>query len=363
MQDYKVLDDGRKVYSLDGVKSRQTGNNAETVLIIGAKNTGKTFNVRIDLIRDFLENGRRFVEISRSKDEMEDVAAGYFDKIASEKIFPGYMFKTDSRMGYIAKEVAEDEQPDWKLCCYFASISLFQRTKRRANYVDVRNAIFDEFIIDKRDRYHRYLPGEYGIFVNMLDSIFRPFPNDGIRRYVYMMGNSCDLSCPYLRFLGINKPPRYGFTFYRNKTVLLHYVEPWDAAERKTQTIIGRLLDGTDEGAMVFDNEFEIGSLDDIASKSSKAKFAFGLVFEDVRIGVWSDLSDCLFYVTSKIPKDARNVYALTKRDGTIDYNVISRSENLLKALVRIFYARGLRYDSPGIRESFFRILDYLGIR
>lgn len=129
MQDYKVLDDGRKVYSLDGVKSRQTGNNAETVLIIGAKNTGKTFNVRIDLIRDFLENGRRFVEISRSKDEMEDVAAGYFDKIASEKIFPGYMFKTDSRMGYIAKEVAEDEQPDWKLCCYFASISLFQRTK------------------------------------------------------------------------------------------------------------------------------------------------------------------------------------------------------------------------------------------
>ena len=363
MLDYKELPDGRKVYSLDGVKSRQTGTNAETVMIIAGKNTGKTFNVRVDLISDFLENGRRFVEISRSRDEMEDVAAGYFDKILSENVFPGYIFKTDSRMGYVAKECPEDEQPDWKLCCYFASISLFQRTKRRSNYVNVCNAIFDEFIIDKRDKYHRYLPGEYGIFVNMLDSIFRPFPNDGIRRYVYMMGNSCDLSCPYLRFLGINKPPRYGFTFYREKTVLLHYVEPWDSEERRTQTIIGRLLDGTDEGDMVFENRFEVGSLDDIARKPSKARFAFALIFEDVRIGIWSDLSDCLFYVTDKIPKNARNVYALTKRDGTIDYNVISRSENLLKTLVRIFYARGLRYDSPGMRESFFRILDYLGIR
>lgn len=363
MDDFRTLEDGRKVYSLDGVKSRQTGTDAEMVLIIGGKNIGKTFNVRLDLVGDYIRNGRRFVEISRSHDEMQDVASGYFDKMVSEGYFPDHIFKTDARTGYIAKRPASDDiEPDWEICCYFVATTLFQRAKRRANYVNVCNAIFDEFIIDKRDRYHRYAPGEFGLLMNILDSVFRPFPNDGIKRYVYLMGNACDLTCPHLRYLGIDKPPRYGFSFYRNKSVLLHYVRPWDADERRSGTIIGRLLDGAD-AEMVFDNRFDIGDDFDIEAKSSNAKYAFGIVFEGSRLGIWADLDGCTFYVTSKIPRNSKNIYALTKRDGTIDYSVISRSEDLLKTLVKIFYARGLRYESPGIREDFFRILDYLGIR
>ena len=182
MDDFKILKDGRKVYSLDGIKSRQTGTDAEFVLIIGGKNIGKTFNIRLDLVNDYIKNGRRFVEISRSRDEMQDVASGYFDKMVAEGYFPDYVFKTDARTGYIAKRPAGDSEPDWQVCCYFVATTLFQRAKRRANYVNVCNAIFDEFIIDKRDRYHRYAPGEFGLLMNMLDSVFRPFPNDGIRR-------------------------------------------------------------------------------------------------------------------------------------------------------------------------------------
>lgn len=362
MKDWKELPDGRKVYSLDGVKSRQTGNNAEFVLIVGGKNIGKTFNVRIDCIRDAIENGRRFVEISRSKDEMQAVAAGYFDRIVKEGIFPGKVFKTDGRCGYWALDV-QDAEPDWKICCYFASITLFQRTKRQSSYVDVCNAIFDEFVIDRRDRYHRYVPGEFSILLNMLDSIFRPFPGDGVKRYVYLLGNACDFSCPHLQLLGIDKPPKYGYTFFKNKSVLLHYVEPWDADERRRDTIIGRLLEGSDEGSMVFDNVFDTGPDGDIQAKTAAARFAFGMVFESARFGIWSDLDECLFFVTRKIPKDAKNVYALTKKDGTVDYAVIRKSEDMLQTLVKIFYARGLRYESVGVRESFFRVLDFLGIK
>ena len=145
--------------------------------------------------------------------------------------------------------------------------------------------------------------------------------------------------------------------------MLLHYVEPWDADDRRNDTIIGRMTEGTGEGAMLFDNAFDVGYTGDLSEKSEKSRFAFGLIFEDERFGIWSDLESCVFYVTSNIPRNQKTVYALTKRDGTLDYNVISRADDLLKTLVKLFYARGLRYDSPALRESFFRVLDYLGIK
>ena len=359
MQDFKTLSNGRKVYSLDGVKSRQTGHNAEIVMIISAKDTGKTFNVRIDCVKQFLDGKGRFVEISRSSEESKAVCAGYFEKIEYENIFPGYIFKTEKSKGYIAQE---SDNPEWQLCCYFVSLSLFQREKKRT-YTEVTNAIFDEFIIDKRDRFHRYLPAEYSILANVLDSIFRENIAEDKRYNLYMMGNACDLTCPYMRHFGIDKPPEFGFTFYSKKHVLLHYVKPWDAQERKEGSFIGRMLTGDSEGAMIFDNEFSVSGEGDISQKSSKAKFAFGLAFAGSKFGIWSSLDEVSFWVTRKIPKDSKSLYALTKKDGSLDYQVISRSEPFLKMLVKLFYARALRYESAGIREEFFTMLDFLGIK
>lgn len=362
MDSFKVLKDGRKVYDTSGIHSRQTGTNAETVMIIGAKNSGKTFNIRIDCIDDYIKNGRRFVEISRSRDEMQDVAAGYFDRIQAEGLYSGWIFKTDSRCGYIAREPIDDETPEWDIMCYFVSLSLFQRAKRRSNYVNVCNAIFDEFIIDLRDRYHRYLPDEFSILTNVLNSVFRPFPNDGIRRYLYMMANSCDLACPYLRHYGIDKVPRFGYNFYKSKHVLLHYIEPWDAESNRLHTMIGRMMEGAEDASM-FDNLFDTGDSSLICDKSPASTFAFGFIFQKARFGIWHDSHEHIWYVTDRIPNNERTVFALTKKDGTIDYQVISRSDDLMKMLGKVFYAGGLRYTSYSIREEFFTILDYLGIK
>lgn len=363
MKDYKELKDGRRVYDFSGVRSRQTGGNAETVMIIGAKNSGKTFNVRLLCLDDYIANGRCFVEVSRTKDESDDVAAGYFDRITLEGLYPGFVFKTDKRAAYIAKAPKDGGEPDkWEICGYFAALTMFQRTKRRSNYINVCNAIFDEFIIDSRDVYHRYLKDEFGILMNCLNSIMRPFPNDGIRRYIFMLGNSCDLSCPHLRALGVDRLPEFGYNFYKNKKVLLHYVKPWDAEASRTETIIGRMMAGTDDGS-IFDNLFDAGDDSTIAKKGGRAKFAFAIVFQKMRLGIWSDLKGGIFYITERVPKDAANVYALTKADGTIDYQVIARTSPLLRLVSDMFRAGGLRYESYHVREAFFRVLDYLGIR
>ena len=79
--------------------------------------------------------------------------------------------------------------------------------------------------------------------------------------------------------------------------------------------------------------------------------------------GIWIDNASGYFYVTSKVPKKSKATYALTKRDGTINYQVIEKSSSLIQLLMKIFYIGALRYESAHIRESFFEVLSFIGVK
>lgn len=237
--------------------SRQTGTNGEICLVLGAKDIGKTFGLRLACLKRFFKYGEKFVEICRTNAEQKAVENGYFAKLQNDGFFTDYVFKCEKGCGYAAVKPPEGEKVDeWRLCCYFVSLTNFQREKKRT-YVKPRKFIFDEAIIDTKDRYHRYLKDEFLILANVLDSISRQQPGDDYSYNLYILGNSVDLTCPYFRNLGINRIPEFGYSYYRNKTVLLHYVEPWDADERKARTLVGRMLAGHEESAVVFDNVFQ----------------------------------------------------------------------------------------------------------
>ena len=177
------------------------------------------------------------------------------------------------------------------------------------------------------------------------------------------MGNAVDLTCPYFRFNGINKIPEFGYHWYKNKTVLFHYVEPWDAEDRKAYTLVGRMLDGLDEAETIFNNQFRDTYDDEISVKSSEAKYAFALKWNSVIFSIWIDSKSAIWYVTKKLPKDAPNIYVLAKKDSSINYRVLAKTDSLLKILPEIYRIGGLRYESPAMREAFFEILSFIGIK
>lgn len=351
-----------RFYDWDATFSRQTGSQGEFCIVAGGKNIGKTFGLKKKCIEEFLKKGYRFVNISRTKDERDLVMNGYFDKLQHDGFFTDYLFKTEKQCGYIAKKVPEGEKPEWQLITYFVALSAFQVEKQRT-FTNMRRFIFDEAAIDKKDRYHSYLPNEFFILANILDSIDREQPGSSPFFKIYLLMNACDLTCPYLRMLGINKPPKYGYTFYNDKSTLLHYVEPWDVGERLATTLVGRMLAGSSEAAMVFNNVFEVQGEKEVKAKSPAAKFAFGIVFQGIRFGIWIDYKAGMFYVNEKIPKGERNIYALTKADNTIDYQAVKRTDDMLKTLVEVYYSGGLRYSSLATRESFLSVLSFLGIK
>lgn len=358
----------RKYYDWHATLSRQTGTEGEFCIVVGAKNIGKTFGLRKQCIQDYIKKGDKFCEICRTKDEKRLVARGYFDKFAELGFFEGYLFKTTQNEGYIAKEPPRDadtgeylEKPVWQLICYFVSLTTFQTEKKRT-YSGIKRYIFDEAVIDKKDRYHRYLPNEFLILANILDSVSRQQPK-GEQFRVYLLGNACDLTCPYLRNLGINKIPDFGYSFWNNKHTLLHYVKPWDAQQMREQTLVGRMLNGVDEGNMIFDNVFNIDNTGDISKKSSNAKYTFTIKYANYEFALWLDYSRGLAYINTKTPKDSKNIFTLTKSDSTINFLAVERTNEYLQMLNRFFYAGLLRYDSPVTRELFLNVLDFLGVR
>ena len=350
----------RKHYYWPDTFSRQTGTNGEICIIAGAKNIGKTFGLRLQCVEDYLTRKTTFCEICRTKVEAKAVQAGYFDKIQNDGFYTDYEFKTEKNSGFI--NMGTHDEPDWKLICYFVALSNFQQEKKRT-FVKPYRFIFDEAIIDRKDRFHRYLNSEYLILANLLDTISRQQPDDDYSYRLYILGNAVDLTSPYFEFLGIDSIPKFGYSWYRDKTVLLHYVEPWNAQDRKANTLVGRMLAGTDEARIIFDNEFEDTSAGEVCAKTPNAKYAYTLVFDKMQFAIWIDYKDGIYYVNSKVPDNAPNVFSLTKRDGSIDRKAVRRSDAFLKLLNEIFYIGGLRYESPALREAFHEVLGFLGIK
>lgn len=351
-----------KFYDWDRTMSYQTGTDGEICFVIGGKDIGKTFGLRKKCIERFIKSGEKFCEICRTLKEVKSVAPNYFAKIVSEGFFKDHIFKTENACGYIAKAPKGEEKPDWQLLCYFVALSNFQEEKKRT-YDKPRRFIFDECIIDSKDRYHRYLPDEFLIFGQLLDTVSRQQPHDSYVYNVYLLGNAVDMTCPYLRYLGINKLPEFGYRYLKNKTVLLHYVEPWDAEDRKAYTLVGRMLEGMKEAETIFDNKFEDVTGKEIAKKSGNSRFMFAIVWQKMTFAVWTDNKRGIWYINSKVPKDATNIYTLTKKDSTINYQMIDRAHPLLETLSKVYYIGGLRYSSAHIREAFFEILTFIGIR
>ena len=351
-----------RFYDWDKTMSYQTGTNGEICLVLGAKDIGKTFNLRRKCIERHIKTGEIFAEFCRTKEEMKHVMPGYFDKLQSAGFFQDYLFKVEKGAGYIAKRPKDEkEKPCYRLICYFLALTAFQTEKKRT-FMFPKRIIFDEAVIDVKDRVHRYLKDEFLILANLLDSVTRQQPN-GENYYVYLLGNSVNLSCPYFQNLGITRMPEFGYSYYKNKTVLLHYVEPWDAEERRVNTLVGRMLEGHEESKVIFDNEFSIKDDASIMRKTPNAKYAFAIKWGKQTFALWADHKQGLWFVSEKLPKNACNVYVLSKNDMTLNYQMIRKSDYLTKLVSELYYVGCLRFETPYIREAFFEVLSFLGVK
>lgn len=344
---------------------------ADVTMVIGPRGVGKTFGLRYQCIKDFLKDGSRFVEVVRFKTELSGVAEGYFNRLQDMPEFEDYVFKTDSRYAWIAKKPREveegekKEKPSWMLLAYFIALSDAQRMKKRT-FDKVRRIIFDESILESTDRYHTYLPNEFGVLANLVDTVSRERADSvGIRPRVYLLGNACDLGNPYFAHYGVGTDLKFGYRWYNKKTFLLHYVEGGEySREKLTGTVAGRMMQGTAVAKVAIDNAFLITSNEFVKTKPSRAKLMFGIICNGKRFGVWVDMRDGIYYVTNSIPKNTdRPIYALTAEDNRINYIAARTASRTLSYFKEMYYLNLIRYQTVQVKTDFYNeVLTKFGI-
>lgn len=332
--------------------------------IISARGYGKTFGIRLQALKDFRKRKQRFLAIVRTKDDIAPIASDYFAKVQKEGYFPEYEFKFAMKERAIYARDRRFEDSEYEIIGYIVAMTEEQFLKNLTFVygLEVRRIIYDEAIIEKKDRYHRYNPREWAIINGIISTVTRETPSNPSQASVYLFGNAVDLTCPLFEELGIRKvPTEHGYYFYGDD-VLLHYVEPVNQEGFETETLSGRALAGSKEGDKLFGNEFEkANDTLHIARKPKQAKYWRGYAYNGRVFGLWIDHYGGLVYVTSKAPKN-QEVFALTYDDASINYALIKGNSPHVKLLGDLFYQRLLRFDSVQTRERFADMCLSLGI-
>lgn len=344
--------------------------------VISWRTRGKTFGFRRDRIRDKIKRGHNFVEVVRHTEMIKGVDAlqnGYFDKIDEVGLFPRHILKTHGTRAYIAPkpedwdELDEDgrrkARPDWDLMGYFVSLSSFQHTKRRT-FANVRTVGMDEFLLEtEADQWHRYLPGEYELLMSVVSSCTRERA-DGPSPKLYLMANSASLVNPYFAHYGITREPPFGYSWWDEKNLLIHYERPTaEDVEAQARTVAGRRLAGSASGAMALENKFSQPGAEFFARKTSRARFAFGIAYHGDVWSAWLDEDEGLYYIQRGAPSDASPIYALTTRDSRINYVQAGRAQRALRGFVDLFYLGIVRYEDMACRDGFLKAMSLYGVR
>lgn len=344
---------------------------ADVTMVVGSRGVGKTFGLRLACIKRCIKlqkkgDQRRYVEIVRTKAQLSVVSDNYFSRLSRMPELAPYVFRSDSHYMWWA-DAPEDEntKPKWNLLGYFVAMTVYQIDKTRTfDYVD--RLIFDECILDRQDRFHRYLPNEFAILANIVDTISRERKDTaGLRPHVFLLGNAVDITNPYFARYHVGTDVAYGYRWYEGKTFLLHFVDSREYnAEKADGTVAGRMLSGTVSGKENVQNIFHNISSEFVQKKPKRAKFMFGIVLDGKTFGIWSDVKDGYYYVTAKVPQNTdRPIYAMSYEDNRVNYIAANRLHQVMRGFAEMYWMGIVRYDSVDAKRDFYRVLELLGIK
>lgn len=351
-------------YYYDRLKTLILPRNADVNMIIGARGLGKTYGIRKYMIEDYLKNGYCFVEVTRFREENNDVAANYFSRIVQDDIFPDYEFRTTNKIAEIRKKKTGKKENPWKTIGYFIPLSL-QQQKKKSTYVNVRNICMDEIIIDNDDRYHTYLKNEFEQLAKLVDTVTRERADDtGLRKpRVFLLGNACDAFNPYFRHYDVPLEPEHGLQWLGGKTCLFDYVRDDEYAEQKTRnTVAGRMLKNNDD--VTSKNNFARHNTDFIEKTHGHAKLTYVFRWLQNEYGVYVDLRCGYVFISSKYDSGAHVPYfAITRTDNKLNYLTANMAKDLIRNLTS-YYALGyLRYDTVETQHAVSEMLKNFGVK
>lgn len=318
--------------------------NALFNFIIAERGVGKTVNTLAFFIRDFLNNGNQFVNIRRTKTELDDVNRDnrFFADIIELNLFPEVDLKVDRGRYFINGELAG------------FGIALSTSSKLKSNaFPKVKNIMYDEFLIIKGASH--YLNNEVTLFLELYETISRL--REGVR--VFFLGNATSITNPYFHYFGLNLPYNTEFKLFKKGTILVQYVNNPAYRKAKQATRFGQLIEGTKYGDYAINNQFLIDNKSFIKKKTGTCSWWFALKFRGRVYGCWHEKEGDNMVVSFDFDPNTPVYLATDTESHDEGTELIKKNEIHVKTLSNYFERGHLFFESQEIKNEMMEILAF----
>ena len=344
------------------------------IIVTGSRSTGKSTNVAIFTLLDFLENGKKFIYSRRRDKDTRLTCKTFFnnavDIINREGDFKILGFKYEHHAYYIATEYREmedgDEEPelDWVKCGEAIPLAN-EEDYKSAVYSDYCTIIYDEFISKNRNRYlgTKDTPeAEWDALTSLYQTVDRgidkPFRNE---TRLFLLANKDTAYNPVMLSLNVCDyiTPGAKFTAPKGKVWVWENVKSVEATS-EIQESFGYQMSSEHTQKYAYENESSYDTTFFIKKPKVSSHFATlklkGIVYE-VRVD-----SEYNFYILDKVKGNYSIIALDNDSHDNNDLRLIRRwQESPTMTIIESAYRDGRLYFGNGkIQAAFVRYLDFM---
>lgn len=330
---------------------RTKSHNALLNYILGIRGAGKTYSLLKELIECYQKTGSRFLYLRRSEEELKKLTTQkngrLFNHVQVE--FEGSNLWSEANVLHI----------DDQTCGYAQALSTAGKLKSDA-LDNVRDIVFDEFIINTLITKQRYLPDEVTAFLELYETIARPGSRDYDVR-CWFLGNAVSSSNPYFDSFDLHLP--FKTDIWKRDDFLVQLVAPQKLIQAKQNTRFYKAIMKTGAGAeyaaYASENSFLTDNTNFISKKGKDAEYQFTMLYLDNEIGVWRDYRNGRYYISDNVDKQCRTVYAVTTETHEPNTLLLKgfKSEANLSTLKKAYELGCVYYESQRLANWFREIV------
>lgn len=273
-----------------------------------------------------------------------------FQKVISRE-FEDVQFSFNN--DYISWRASEDD--NWEIAIHCVALTEVNKLKR-VNYANVKWFMFDEYILDEKGK-TTYIDGwdEPELLVKLYHTVDRE------RDFVtcFFLANNISFYNPYHIYKAFNIPPQKKGVIWKSENVLYHWTEANDLLkEDKKNCKFLKMIEGTNYGGYASEGRFINDNTAFIATLPNKARYMFTLKYRGLAYGVWFDGKSGLCYISDRVEKSSRGLYALTMEDHSENMvGLLTKNSNTIKWFKNYLKVGKIRYTSMKVKVKFEEIL------
>lgn len=312
---------------------------------------GKTFQMCKMLFEKFLNEGKKFILLTRHKKDLGTIADGCFEGYFQAE-HPEYTMREVLQMGHTFSRVFADtrvgEEVSSVECGYVIPLSAVNDVKKISSlFYDAWCFFFDEFMpVDDR-----FLKNEVDLLMNIYQSVARGEGKAVRYMPIYMCSNTLSIQNPYFKALGLTSKLQSNTHFFKGEGVVFENCDNVEGlAEMHKSSGIEKALKKhlAEKGDNTWINDD--CSLVDRPKGWGRSRYIATLIYGSESFGVHEYYQMGYVYLSRTTDNTCPHIYNLTFDNGNLNIPVI-HSSILIQFIKTNYFLGKVRCQDGGIQR------------